>query len=571
MPPVQLVKIFVSSPSDVEEERAVLDEIVAFINQTDGDAKGFRFETWKWEQNLVPRIGLAPQEVVDNQTPEYGVYLGILGKRFGTPTDRFGSGTEQEFRAALAKFADTGKPWILFYFRDGPVTFNSDDEFRQYLKVREFRNELNNKGIVGTYDVVRGSRQGFYEQVHAHLSQLAKFVLNEREIDPKDVKKRLIGGAPPPPGKHLAKAVSDIREPIFDLIGPAYLLDSNYYFIDWNPAFDFLIARPLGLARTDHGIDFVTKLENCAAVVEHSQKVFGPGKDPLVDSEELHFRSPDYGLIKFQKFAAQITDEEGQPLAWCVSLHPLAADEEARLWMDLRRELSEVTNWSRYAVSYDKLLEPFDDYNELLDLVVNLVGNAECCADLGAGTGNGTVRLLQSHPNRNVWAVESNENMLSFLREKVSAARLSNRLIPIKDNIEQLGSFRDQAGFFDAAIMTNALYATDHPDRCLDRAFEILKPGGALVLSNPHQDTDVERLFLRMQEVLRRKKEFSRLRENFEAAKRVHQKMMHRIHGMTKDDLRRHLRAANFVVEDWRDNEYAGAVVVVKAIKSVSW
>ena len=152
--------------------------------------------------------------------------------------------------------------------------------------------------------------------------------------------------------------VQDTARPTLDLIGPSYTLDNNYYFSDWNPAFDTLVAKPLGLARADHCMDFIKRLENCDEVVERSKNVFAPGKDPLVDTEELRFQSPAYGLIKFRKIAALINDQKGNPLNWTVNLNIASAEKEAELWRDLEQKLREVVNWSRYAVSYDKLLYP---------------------------------------------------------------------------------------------------------------------------------------------------------------------------------------------------------------------
>ena len=117
---VRLIRVFVSSPSDVAEERKILDEVVHRINATDGLYLGVRLETWKWEENAVPQIGPPPQEGIDRQLPQYDIYLGIMSARFGTPTDGCGSGTEKEFRDALELWKQAGSPWILFYFNDEP-------------------------------------------------------------------------------------------------------------------------------------------------------------------------------------------------------------------------------------------------------------------------------------------------------------------------------------------------------------------------------------------------------------------------------------------------------------------
>jgi hypothetical protein len=160
-----LIRVFVSSPGDVARERDVVDEVVAAINRTDGDAGSFRLETIRWEANVTPQIGPRPQTVVDQQTPGYDVYLGIMSTRFGTPTGHHGSGTEKEFKDALKQWKSAGQPWITFYFDDAPKSLSKPPEIKQFLKVSEFRERLQKQGIVRGYHGVRGSKDGFYEQV----------------------------------------------------------------------------------------------------------------------------------------------------------------------------------------------------------------------------------------------------------------------------------------------------------------------------------------------------------------------------------------------------------------------
>ena len=74
-----------SSPGDVSAERDVLDEVVGRINNSDGRERGARLVLFKWEAQVIPRLGPPPQRVVDEQTPQYDVYLGIMSARFGTP------------------------------------------------------------------------------------------------------------------------------------------------------------------------------------------------------------------------------------------------------------------------------------------------------------------------------------------------------------------------------------------------------------------------------------------------------------------------------------------------------
>ena len=561
---VQRIRVFVSSPNDAKAERELLDGVVEEINRTIGETNSFVLQLFKWERNVIPQIDQTPQGVIDNQMPDCDVYLGVLRTRFGTPTGNYGSGTEQEFRAALERFNSQGKPWISFYFYSGPVQLRSREEREQYDKVCDFRDELERKGVVGRYKKTRGNQDAFLEQVRTNLIKLIPQLLGEAERADQ-LKNEVTQGAPPPSVVESTIAVQNSVNPMVDLIGPSYVLDNNYYFLDWNPAFDLLVAKPLGLARADHCVDFIKRLENCDDVVERSKSVFAPGKDPLVDTEELRFQSPSYGLIKFHKIAALINDQKGNPLSWSVNLNIASAEREAELWQDLEQKLREVVNWSRYAVSYDKLLYPFTDYNELVDLVVSQLGDAQLCADLGAGTGNATLKLLERHSSRQVWAIESNEMMLQYLKQKVGAHL--GRLTAIKDDVVRLGALRYQNDYFDAAIMINVLYAVQDPLECLRQACRILKPGGMLVLSTPHRDTDVKKVLKKLRDVLQSKGLFESLAEEFETAKLVHEKMDNLIHRNTKEEIRRYIQEAGLEIRDWRDSEYADAVVVVKAVK----
>ena len=182
----RIIRIFVSSPSDVADERKVLDEVIARINQSDGQARKARLEAWKWETHVVPQIGPKPQPVIDKQMPvHYDVYLGIMKHRFGTPTGGCGSGTEKEFNDALERWGKVGSPWILFYFDKTKVDhYQMDDkEFDQLNRVRQFRKKLEGMGLHAAYEGARGSSEGFFEKVELHLRSILQMVMPLRSED----------------------------------------------------------------------------------------------------------------------------------------------------------------------------------------------------------------------------------------------------------------------------------------------------------------------------------------------------------------------------------------------------
>lgn len=159
----------------------MLDEVCNSINQTEGQAYDFRLELFRWEDQVTPRIGPKPQRVIDQQTPVYNIYLGIMSASFGTPTGPYGSGTEKEFKKALKKWKKAGSPWIMFYFDSVPKMSGDPDQARQYVQVCEFRTELEKQGIVGTYSGIRVNANGFFEQVSIHLRKIVHQLLRQQK------------------------------------------------------------------------------------------------------------------------------------------------------------------------------------------------------------------------------------------------------------------------------------------------------------------------------------------------------------------------------------------------------
>jgi ubiquinone/menaquinone biosynthesis C-methylase UbiE len=359
----------------------------------------------------------------------------------------------------------------------------------------------------------------------------------------------------------------DIRQPVFDLTVPTYILDRHFYLLDWNPAFDELVAQEIKLVRgQDHAKTFVQALTNCEEVVRHAQEVFGGAHYPLIDTEELVFPSCRYGQVRFRKVAAQIADGTGDIKGWSVSLDVIDAEDSARLWHDMLARIEDEVGWSRYGVVYDDLLLQFPDYRALVQQVAGLVGGSRRCIDLGAGTGNGTIELLRD-PEREVWAVEINETMLHHLRAKLapSGCEHEDRLTVVKDNLTRLDAL--PRAYFDAAVMTNVLYAVRDRQACLRQVNRVLKPHGVLALSTPHRGTDVDRLFKKLREALERQGVFEAFREQFDAARSRHHAMLHLIQRDTVDDTLEMLHEAGFEVEATIPDQYAGAVVVLKAVK----
>ena len=366
------------------------------------------------------------------------------------------------------------------------------------------------------------------------------------------------------------RIVNAARKAVLDLTGPTYLLDANFHFLDWNPAFDEVVAKPLRLLRGTHAENFIIALDNSREVIARAQQRFQESQGmPLVDCEVLRIRTPRHGLISFRKIAVQIAETAEHGLVWSVHLNIEQAENGNRLWEDLERRLTAETNWSRYAESYDQMLLHFPEYDKLLSQVSDLLGNAKRCADLGAGTGNSTLRLLANHPERLVSAFESNETMLQYLRAKLVKAENVNavpRVTIYKGDLTlSLREFPENS--FDGALMLNVLYAVDDPGRCLSEVFRVLQPDACLALSTPHSETDVARLFNVIRRDLKAQGLYAQLRSAVEDAEDRHNQMMANIRRDTRENVIEYLEKAGFEIGKRIDSAYADAVMIVQARK----
>jgi hypothetical protein len=164
---LNILTVFVASPSDVAAERAILEDVVQELNVTWSSSLGVALEVVGWTTHAHPAMGTDAQDVINRQIPPgYDIFVGIMWTKFGTPTGRAGSGTEEEFDRALARYRDDpSSVKIMFYFKDAPVP-PSELDLAQYGNVRSFRERLGKEG--GLYWTFTSEFESF---VRLHLAR----------------------------------------------------------------------------------------------------------------------------------------------------------------------------------------------------------------------------------------------------------------------------------------------------------------------------------------------------------------------------------------------------------------
>lgn len=163
---VTLLTVLLSSPSDVADERLMLASVIQELNNTWAAALSIQLQLLHWQTHSHPGVGPDAQALINQQLgDDYDLFIGIMWTRFGTPTGRAGSGTEEEFNRALARARQSGRVKVLFYFKNDPMP-PSDIDPNELVRVAALKLRLRELGIL--YSEFRGN---FADHVRIHLSR----------------------------------------------------------------------------------------------------------------------------------------------------------------------------------------------------------------------------------------------------------------------------------------------------------------------------------------------------------------------------------------------------------------
>ena len=172
---LQKIDIFISSPSDVYEERRIAEQVIHRLNRLHSIAERYILRPLIYEESVPAIIGQKPQVVVDRYMMEAGksdIYICLLWQRMGTPVideetgEQFQSGTEYEFTDAYRANQKSGKPQILLYRGMKPNSLEMDPEQSRRVQVFFKRFEGENAELKGLYKVYKNDEE--FEEILFH-------------------------------------------------------------------------------------------------------------------------------------------------------------------------------------------------------------------------------------------------------------------------------------------------------------------------------------------------------------------------------------------------------------------
>lgn len=170
---VTLYNLLISCPGDIEDEVDLIESAVEEFNELYTDTSGITIKTRYWSKSSYAQSGGRPQELLNEQfVNKCDAAVAIFWTRFGSPTDKYKSGTEEEIEIML----NSGKQ-VFMYFSDKPVA-PSKMQSDGYEKIQAFREKYRDRGIYFTYS----NNEEFKRMFFAHLSMHFLSVYKVKEV-----------------------------------------------------------------------------------------------------------------------------------------------------------------------------------------------------------------------------------------------------------------------------------------------------------------------------------------------------------------------------------------------------
>lgn len=166
METVNQVRIFLSSPSDLKEERQSIKEYIHNHVHIDG----YTFDVVLWEDRMPSTTTTNAQQDINKVLLEPSdMLIGIFKSKFGKKTKSAPSGTVEEIEECIAN----SKP-VMLYFLEHTVTLSksTSDDLENLKKIREFQDMYKDRGVYAELPNLNGIFQRLQNDIKFNLNKI---------------------------------------------------------------------------------------------------------------------------------------------------------------------------------------------------------------------------------------------------------------------------------------------------------------------------------------------------------------------------------------------------------------
>ena len=142
-----IIEVFITSPSDVVEERKIVHNLIEEWNVINTKKQKMILRSITWEKDLHSSFGESPQSIINEQIlDDADILIGIFNARLGTPTKEHDSGSVEEIKRHI----EQNKPAMLYFSNDKINRDTFDNE--QYDKLKLFKDWCKDKSVYFEYN-----------------------------------------------------------------------------------------------------------------------------------------------------------------------------------------------------------------------------------------------------------------------------------------------------------------------------------------------------------------------------------------------------------------------------------
>jgi len=159
-------KVMIASPSDVQNERIIIREVIYEWNAIHSETKRLVVLPVGWESHCSPTMDDKAQNIINSQVLiGCDLLVGVFWTRIGTKTDKYESGSIEEIENHIAQ-----NKTAMLYFSSAKADLDALD-YEQHSKLKDFRTKCQTCCLYETYKDTNEFKDKFKRQLQIELNK----------------------------------------------------------------------------------------------------------------------------------------------------------------------------------------------------------------------------------------------------------------------------------------------------------------------------------------------------------------------------------------------------------------